>query len=113
MKPFLLYSVRLALSGYMTAALAQVTQHGFNAQSGPIVLQAINTVASRFGIAVSQRAAVQIMPVVGAVSAAAVNTIFMRHFQSMARAHFTVRRLERKYGEDFVRANYELFEEQA
>jgi hypothetical protein len=47
------------------------------------------------------------VPVIGAIGAAAVNTIFMQHFQSMARAHFIVRRLERKYGKAFVRASYE------
>ena len=52
------------------------------------------------------------MPVVGAVSAAALNTIFMQHFQSMARAHFTVRRLERKYGEEFVKSHYEALKKE-
>jgi len=101
------YGVRLALSAYMTAAIAQVAQHGFHADSAPVVLKVISLIANRFGVAISQRAATQIMPVVGAVSAATLNTIFMQHFQSMARAHFTVRRLERKYGEEFVRAQYE------
>ncbi|GJE69486.1 hypothetical protein CHKEEEPN_1014 [Methylorubrum podarium] len=30
----------------------------------------------------------------------------MDHFQSMGRAHFTVRRLERAYGKETVRAAY-------
>ena len=100
------YGIRLALSGYMSAAIAHLAQHGFPAESGPVVFRLVNAVASRFGIAVSQRAATQIVPVIGAISAATVNTIFMQHFQSMARAHFTVRRLERKYGEAFVRSIY-------
>lgn len=103
------YGVRLALSAYMTAAVAEVAAHGFEVESGPIVLKAINAIASRFGVAISQRAAVQILPVVGAVGGATVNTIFMHHFQSMARAHFAVRRLERKYGEEFIRVQYEAF----
>jgi hypothetical protein len=101
------YGIRLALSGYMSAAIAHVAQQGFHAESGPVVFRLINAVANRFGIAVSQRAATQIVPVIGAIGAAAVNTIFMQHFQSMARAHFIVRRLERKYGKAFVRASYE------
>jgi hypothetical protein len=106
------YGVRFALSAYMTAALAEVAAHGFEVESGPIVLKAINAIASRFGVAISQRAAVQMLPIVGAVGGATVNTIFMHHFQSMARAHFTVRRLERKYGEEFVRVQYEAFEKE-
>jgi len=106
------YGVRLALSAYMTAAVVQVAQRGFQVDSGPIVLKVVNTIASRFGATVTQRAATQIMPVVGAVSAATLNTIFMHHFQSMARAHFTVRRLERKYGEEFVRSQYEALKQE-
>jgi len=102
------YGIRLALSGYMSSALTNVAQHGLELESGPAVFRLINAVASRFGIAVSQKAATQIMPVVGAVGAATVNTIFMHHFQRMARAHFIVRRLERKYGKDFVRTGYEF-----
>ena len=96
----------------MTAAFAQVAQHGFQAESAPVVLKAISMIANRFGVTLSQRAAVQIVPVVGAVSAAAVNTVFMQHFQSVARAHFTVRRLERKYGEAVVRARYRELEDE-
>lgn len=106
------YGVRLALSAYMTAAVVQVAQHGFQVDSGPVVLKLISVIANRFGVTVTQRAATQIMPVVGAVSAASLNTIFMHHFQSMARAHFTVRRLERKYGEEFVKAQYEALKEE-
>jgi len=32
----------------------------------------------------------------------------MQHFQYIARGHFTVRRLERKYGERLVRVHYEM-----
>lgn len=106
------YGVRLALSGYMTAAFAQVAQHGFKVETGPAIVQIINAVAHRFGAALTQRTATHLIPVVGAVGAAAVNTIFMQHFQNMARAHFTVRRLERKYGEQFVRAQYESLEQE-
>ena len=101
------YGIRLALSGYMSAAIAHVAEQGFQAGSGPVVFKLVNAIASRFGVAVSQRTATQVLPVIGAVGAATVNTIFMQHFQSMARAHFVVRRLERKYGEAFVRASYE------
>lgn len=106
------YGVRLALSAYMTAAIVQASQHGFQVDSGPMVLKLISSIASRFGVTVSQRAATQIMPVVGAVSAASLNTVFMHHFQSMARAHFTVRRLERRYGEAFVRTQYEALKKE-
>ena len=51
--------------------------------------------------------AAQAVPVLGAVGGAAVNTAFMDHFQAIARGHFTVRRLERRYGKAVVREAYE------
>ena len=106
------YGVRVALSAYMKAAYLQVLDQGFKAESGPVVIKAVSLIASRFGATVSQRAAAQIMPIVGALGAATVNMIFMQHFQSVARAHFTVRRLERKYGEEFVRSIYSKLEQE-
>jgi len=106
------YGVRAALSAYMTVAIADVALHGFHAESAPIVLKVVNMIAGRFSVALSQRAATQIMPVIGAAGGAAVNTIFMHHFQHMARAHFALRRLERKYGEEFVRAQWKSLEEE-
>ena len=38
---------------------------------------------------------------------AAVNYAFIEHFQEVAPGHFTVRRLERVYGKNLVRAEYE------
>ena len=43
---------------------------------------------------------------------AARNYAFVDHFQEMARAHFVVRRLERRYGKDAVRAAYNRFSNQ-
>jgi len=34
------------------------------------------------------------------------NTLFIDHFQDMARGHFIVRRLERKYGKEVVEETY-------
>jgi hypothetical protein len=38
-----------------------------------------------------------------------VNYAFIEHFQDVARAHFTIRRLERVYGKDVVQKQYERF----
>jgi hypothetical protein len=43
---------------------------------------------------------------IGAFGGAVVNYAFIDHFQDVARGHFTVRRLERAYGEDEVRRQY-------
>jgi len=57
---------------------------------------------------VSEKLAAQTVAVIGAVGGAAVNLAFIEHFQSLARGHFAVRRLERIYGAEAVRAEYDL-----
>jgi hypothetical protein len=72
----------------------------------PPLVRLTAQIAARFGLVVSQKVAAQAVPVIGALGGAAVNAAFMDHFQSMARAHFTVRRLERAYGREAVHAAY-------
>ena len=67
----------------------------------------MRAIAARFGIAVSEKFALQMVPIFGAAGGALVNTIFMDHYQKIARGHFVVRRLERDYGEDAIRHAYE------
>jgi hypothetical protein len=84
-------------------------RYGFGQQSegGPVLVKPIAQIASRFGVVVTQKLAAQAVPVIGAIGGAAVNYAFIDHFQEIARAHFTVRRLERRYGKDAVRMAYE------
>jgi hypothetical protein len=56
---------------------------------------------------VTQKVAAQALPVVGALGGAAVNYAFIEHFQDVARGHFSVRWLERLYGKDKIRAEYD------
>jgi hypothetical protein len=56
---------------------------------------------------VSQKVAVQAVPLLGALTGAAVNSLFVAHFQTLARGHFTIRRLERIYGKGTVRLAYD------
>ena len=52
----------------------------------------------RYSARVSHKLLAKAIPLVGAASGAAINSLFVRHFQDVARAHFTIRRLERVYG---------------
>ena len=52
----------------------------------------------------TEKAAAQLVPLIGAIGGATINAIFIDHFQSVARGHFAVRRLERRHGADAVRA---------
>jgi hypothetical protein len=75
-------------------------------EAAPVLMRFLSKIATRFGLAVSQKFAAQAIPVLGAAGGAAVNYAFMDHFQTLAQGHFTVRRLERKYGADEVKKHY-------
>jgi len=55
----------------------------------------VTRIASRFGVVVSEKAAAEAVPILGAAGGATINLLFINHFQSMARGHFIVRSLER------------------
>jgi hypothetical protein len=101
------FAVRAALAKAIADAASFIAQRGIADQSAPVVLRLVSQIAARFGVAVSEKAAAQAIPVVGAFGGAAVNLLFMDHFQKMAHGHFTVRRLERKYGPELIRAEYD------
>jgi hypothetical protein len=100
------YGVRYALSRITTDALQYVTAHGTVGRTAPTLVRFIAAIAARFGIVVSQKAAAQALPAIGAIGGALTNAVFISHFQEMARAHFTIRRLERIYGTDVVEQIY-------
>ena len=66
----------------------------------------ITKIAARFEFVVSQKAAAQLVPILGAAGGAIVNVLFIDHYQEIARGHFTVRRLERKYSPALIRDAY-------
>ncbi|NMG15873.1 EcsC family protein [Aromatoleum bremense] len=100
------FAARAAMAKAVSEAARYATQQGAIARGAPAIVQLITQVASRFSITVSQKVAAQAVPVVGAVGGALINTLFIDHFQDMARGHFTVRRLERVHGADEVRLVY-------
>ena len=101
------YGIRLALAWPVTHAAHYISRHGMAVEGAPLLVKLISTIGSRFHVALTQKVAAQMVPLIGAAGGAAVNTIFMSHFQEMAHGHFAVRRLERKYGKELVQANYE------
>jgi hypothetical protein len=100
------YGVRVALSKAVTDALQYVAAHGMGSASAPALVRLVASLASRFGVVVTQKAMAQTIPIIGAVGGGLVNTIFISHFQDMARGHFAIRRLEREYGAEVVQEAY-------
>jgi hypothetical protein len=100
------FAVRGVLAKSVSEAARFVAQQGVIKEGAPILVRFMTQVASRFGMVVSDKVAAQAFPIVGALGGAAVNYAFIEHFQEMARGHFTVRRLERIYGKEFIKKEY-------
>lgn len=100
------FAVRAALAKSVSDSARFVAAEGVSAQSAPVVARLISQIAARFGVAVSEKLAAQAAPILGAIGGAAVNAAFADHFQTLARGHFIVRRLERQHGKGLVAFEY-------
>ncbi|MDO9710855.1 EcsC family protein [Paracraurococcus lichenis] len=98
-----------AESGYfaLRLALAEAVQTAVGRGVAQFLPGFLGAIAARFGAPVALKLSAQAAPVVGAAGGAAINLAFLEHFRAIARAHFTVRRLERRHGPALVRAAYE------
>jgi len=100
------FAVRAALAGAMTEAAKYLAEHGLAGSGAPALVRFLSKIASRYSIQVSEKAAAQAIPLLGAAGGATINLLFMDHFQNMARGHFIVRRLERVHGKEPVQEAY-------
>jgi hypothetical protein len=90
----------------VSEAAAHLAEKGLSQKGAPAIIRLIALIASRFSIVVSEKAAAQAVPVVGAFGGAVINTLFIDHFQDMGKGHFIVRRLERVHGLEEVKRIY-------
>jgi len=100
------FAIRSGLAKSVTDAAQHIASKGLSGKSSPALIKLISQISSRFGIQVSEKMAAQAIPVIGAVGGAVINTLFIDHFQAMARGHFIVLRLEKKYGFDVIKQAY-------
>ena len=100
------FLMRAALAKSVSEAAGYIAQRGLVEEGAPAIVRLIAQLATRFGVNVSEKVAAQAVPVIGAAGGVVVNVLFIDHFQEMARGHFIVRRLERTYDPEFVRAEY-------
>ena len=101
------FAVRAAMARSITRAMQQIAGRGVVDESASAIMRLLVQIGSRFGVVVSQKVAAQAVPVLGAIGGATINAAFVDHFQTLARGHFTVRRLERTYGKGTVRRAYD------
>lgn len=103
------YASRVAISSAVKGGTKAL--HGLLQGSTNPLVKFLATVASRFSVQVSEKFVAQAIPILGAAGGASINLAFIHHFQNMAHAHFSIRRLERMYGEELVRETYEKLSE--
>ncbi len=101
------YATRAALAQATREATAYLAEKGMAKGSAPALVQFLSRIAARFGIEVTDKVAAQMVPIAGAVGGMGLNLMFTAHFQRLAEGHFTIRRLERAYGGEAVRQEYE------
>lgn len=74
--------------------------------TGPALQGLIATVAPRLAAALGQKLAAQAVPVLGAVSGAAINAAFLRYYREVARIRFALMRLAVQHGAATVAARF-------
>lgn len=101
------YAIRGALAKSVADAAEFLASKTLTEEGAPVLVRFIAKVAERFSIQITEKTAAQAVPAIGAVGGAIINTVFMDHFQDMAKGHFVIRRLERKHGKDAVQKIYQ------
>ena len=101
------FAVRAVLARTVGEAAEFVAEKGLVQEGAPALVRLITSLASRSSVSVSEKAILQAVPLIGAAGGAAINLLFIAHFQRMARGHFIVRRLERTHGKAEVQRAYE------
>lgn len=105
------FAVRLALARAVEEAAEYLASRAIAEavadRAAPPLARLVARVAARFAPVVADKIAAQAGPVVGALGGAAVNVLFVGHYQRTAWGHFTVRRLERRYGAEEVRSAWD------
>ncbi len=100
------YTTRTVMARMMTDVMCLVSGRGACDVGAPVVLRLVSEITTRMGYVVLEKVGATTIPVVGAVGGAAVNVMFTKHFLGVARAHFVIRRLERRHGFEVLRALY-------
>jgi hypothetical protein len=106
------YATRIALDTSVKQAGNFVAKQGMQGvkalmlNSNNPLIKLVAIISSRYSAQAIEKFIARGVPIAGAVGGASLNLIFIHHFQTMANAHFSLRRLERKYGQQAVMEAY-------
>jgi hypothetical protein len=100
--------VREALSAPIAEAADRLQATELTDRTAPALGPLIAQITSRFGVVASAQGAAMLIPVIGAATGGTINYLLMEHFQHMAKGHFVILRLEKKYATALVRRTYDV-----
>ena len=89
-----------AVAGKTAAQIAKMIEHG----TAPAIVSLISKIAARFNVTVTEVVAQPSL--FGPAAGGTINVAFMDHFNRVARFHFGIRSLERKYGKELVQNTF-------
>jgi hypothetical protein len=101
------FALRTQLASSTAAAFDYLTNTLMVDEEADALHGYVAAIAEHFREQIEIHAAAEAIPGVGARRGSAVNLLLIDHFQDIARGHFTVRRLERAYGQQEVRTTYD------
>lgn len=101
------FIVRTALARSVAEASEFLATRSLTGKSAPALVRFVINIAQRFSVQVTEKAAAQAIPIIGAAGGAIINALFISHFQNMAKGHFVVRRLENIYGREVIKDAYD------
>ncbi|MFM7445886.1 MAG: EcsC family protein [Tabrizicola sp.] len=78
------------------------------ALSGSAVQNLITTIAPKLAVVLGQKLAAQAVPVLGAVSGAALNAAFLSYYREIARVRFALVKLGQVHGTEAVEAEFRI-----
>lgn len=93
-------------AAFVAAHGAREVQEAIAKGSAPVLVQLLARVGARFDFIVTEKLVATGVPLVGALGGAAVTAGFADYFNSIARHHFGLKRLERMHGEQLVQDSY-------
>jgi hypothetical protein len=106
-------TARLGLASLVREAAQVVASQGSKGVAemlargtSPVLMNLLGRIGARFNLVLSEKFVAQSLPVIGIATGAAVNNAFAGHFNTVARYHFGIRKLERQFGQELVHAEY-------
>jgi hypothetical protein len=100
------YAIRILLSREIAMLAGRLESILAGDLSSGILAKFLGKIAERFSQNVLVKFAGQAVPFIGAAGGATINYFFTDFYQDIASAHFTIRRLERKYSPEFIESEY-------